>query len=88
MKLRVSVRGLARIWLGVLMEFHLRAPEILKNWNSGIPPRDDLLEIWPECRRLRRPRELDAEAETARKTENLGAWGGESGRSRRSAPGV
>ena len=45
-----------------------------------IPPRVDLLEIGPEWRRSRRPRDRDAEAETARETENLGAWGGESGR--------
>ena len=30
-----------------LQEFHLRAPEILKNWKSEIPPRDDVLEIGP-----------------------------------------
>jgi hypothetical protein len=55
-------------------------PEILKNWKSGIPPRSDVLEIGPEWRRLRRSRGLDAEAETARETENLVAWGGEPGR--------
>ena len=39
-----------------------------------------MLEIGPEWGRLRRPRELDAEAETARETENLVARGGDSGR--------
>ena len=39
--------------LCALGEFHLRTPEILKNWNSEIPPRDDLLEIGPEWPRLR-----------------------------------
>ena len=49
----------------------------LKPWD---PARDALLEIGPEWRRLRRHGSWDAEAETARETENLGAWGGESGR--------
>jgi hypothetical protein len=40
----------------------------------------DVLEIWPEYCRLRRHGNRDAEAETARETENPGAWGGESGR--------
>ena len=40
--------------LSALAEFHLRAPEIPKNWNSEIPPRGDVLEIRPEWRRLRR----------------------------------
>jgi hypothetical protein len=40
--------------LSALAEFHLRTPEILKNWKSEIPPRDDLLEIGPEWRRFRR----------------------------------
>jgi hypothetical protein len=62
-------------------EFHLRAPEILKNWKSGFPPRDAVLEIGPEWRRFYRHGNRDAEAETARETENLVAWGGESGRS-------
>ena len=62
------------------MEFHLRGPENPKNWKSEIRPRGDVLEIGPEWRRLGRPRGRDAEAETARETENLGAWGGESSR--------
>jgi hypothetical protein len=39
-----------------------------------------VLEIGSEWRRLRRPGGRDAEAETARETENLAVWGGESGR--------
>ena len=58
----------------------LSPPEILKNWKSEIPPRDDVLEIGPEWRRFRRRGAGDAGTETARETENLGAWGGESGR--------
>jgi len=37
-----------------------------------------VLEGGPEWLRLRRSRRLDAEAETARETENLEIWGGES----------
>jgi hypothetical protein len=37
--------------LSALAEFHLRIPEILKNWKSEIPPPSDVLEIWLECRR-------------------------------------
>jgi len=48
--------------------------------NQGFRPASEVLEIGPEWRRFRRPRDRDAEAETARETENLGAWGGESGR--------
>ena len=64
----------------VLTGFHFRAPGKLRNWISEITPRGDVLEIRPECRRSRRDGCRDAEGETARETENLGAWGGESGR--------
>ena len=48
-------------------------------------PATDALEIGPERRRLRRDGGWDAGGETARETENLAAWGCESGRGRRAA---
>jgi hypothetical protein len=66
-----------------------------KNGKTEIPgfrPVSDVLEIGPEWRRLRRDGVFgDAGGETARETENLGSWGGESGRGRcaaREIPGV
>jgi hypothetical protein len=53
--------------------------------NLGFRPASDVLEIGPECRRLRRDGGWDAGGETARETENLATWGGESGRGRRTA---
>jgi hypothetical protein len=64
----------------VLTGFRFRAPEIPKNWNSEIPPRDDVLEIGPEWPRLRRHGGRDAGRETTRESANLAAWGGDSGR--------
>ena len=50
-----------------------------------------MLEIGPEWGGLRQDGGWDAGGEAARETENLAAWGGESGRGRRAAreiPGV
>jgi hypothetical protein len=55
-------------------------PENPKNWESEISPRDAVLEIGPERRRFRRDGGREAGGETTRETENLAAWGGESGR--------
>ena len=55
-------------------------PKTRETENLRFGPATDLLEIRPEGRVSRRPRGRDAEAETARETENLVAWGGESGR--------
>jgi len=58
-----------------------RAP---KNWHSEIPgfrPASDVLEIGPEWRRLRRPRDRDAEAETCPEAGNPVTRRCQSGRS-------
>jgi len=53
----------------VFLKFHFRAP---KPENRGFRPASDVLEIWPEWRRLRRDGGWDAQGETGRGTENLG----------------
>jgi hypothetical protein len=58
--------------------FTFAPPKIRKTENPGFRPARDVLEIRPGCRRLRRDGRGDAERETTRETENLGAWGGES----------
>jgi hypothetical protein len=62
------------------MEFHLRVPKILKNWKSEIRPA-------ATCSRFARSGPVcagqggrEAGGETTRETENLAAWGGDSGR--------
>jgi hypothetical protein len=56
-----------------------------KTGNLKFRPTSDVLESGPECRRLRPDGGWDAGGETARETENLATWGGESGRGRRAA---
>jgi hypothetical protein len=69
----------------VFSEFHLRAPEILKNWNSEIPPRERRDRDWAGVPAFATGWGRDAGGETARETENMAAWGCESGRGRRAA---